>query len=181
MDYTKFVNAIKEGPSSELSSLYSETFDTLCSYLRTTMRASIPDAEDCAQHALVKTVERIQDNAIREPDSIYSYLIQSAKNRYLRIRYEQNRSNYQENIEEYIPIEEQVDLLTSNEEQEALERCLDQLPSASRKFINYWMEYPDARADDVASDFDISINNVWIRKHRIIKKLSECIQLKLEN
>ena len=175
MDFGKLITAIKKGDSQELDYLYTETFEILCRYLRTTMRANIPDAEDCAQHALMMTVERIQKDAIRDPGSIYSYLLQSAKNRYLRVQYELKRSNYQDDMEAYVPLDEQIDLLTTREEQEALNDCLGKLPDDSRFFINYWLEYPDAQARDVADSFGISINNVWIKKHRIIKKLSDCI------
>lgn len=180
MDYTKLVTALKDGTSKELDSLYEETFDILCSYLRTNMRANEPDAKDCAQHALVKTLERIQKNAIREPESIYSYLLQSARNRYLRVRYEHNRSNYQEDMEAYVPVEEQIDILSTREEQDALENCLDQLNGKSRNLIEYLLEHPDSQARDVAVRFGISVNNVWTKKHRIIKILSDCIQSKLQ-
>ncbi len=180
MDFGKLITAIKNRESQELDHLYTETFEILCSYLRTTMRASLPDAEDCAQHALMMTVERIQKNAIRDPGRIYSYLLQSAKNRYLRVQYENKRSNYQDDMEAFIPIDEQLDLLTTGEEQEALEDCLRKLPDNSRVFINYWLEYPDAQASDVADTFGISINNVWTKKHRIIKSLSDCIEENLK-
>lgn len=180
MDYAKLVTAIQQGTTQELDALYTEAFEVLCGYLQVNMRASLPDAQDCAQHALVKTLERIQSNAIREPESIYSYLLQSAKNRYLRVRYEHNRSNYQDDMEPYAPIEEQVDNLSTREEQKALEECLTQLSGDARAFINYWLEHPDAQAKDVAGCFGISVNNVWIKKHRIIKKLADCIQKKME-
>ncbi len=179
MNYAKFIDAVKKGPSKEFNKLYLELFQMLCHYLRTTMRANVPDAEDAAQHALVKTVERIHKNGIKEPDSIYSYLVQGAKNRYLRILFENNRYNYQDNIEVYIPVEEQVDRLNTYEELETLDKCIEQLPEEWRRFMMYWMDYPDAHANDVARDFGISVNNVWTRKHRVLKKVSECIKKKL--
>lgn len=179
MDNAKLVNAIKNGFSRSFEDVYFETFEILCSYLRSTMRADVPDAEECAQHALVKTMERVQQDAIRDPDRIYSYMLQSAKNRYLRLRYEQNRSNFQDDMEAYAPIDEQIDALVSRDEENALEECLDHLPEESRTFIDYWLEFPDSRASDVAEQFRISVNNVWTRKHRILKKLSDCIGKKL--
>ncbi|MEX0681257.1 MAG: sigma-70 family RNA polymerase sigma factor [Balneolales bacterium] len=179
MDYLKLITAIKNGKQKELDTLYTEAFDILCGYLRSTMRANLPDAEDCAQHAIMMTIKRIQNNAIKEPESIYSYLIQSAKNRYLRVRFENNRSNYQDNMEPYIPVEEQTDYLVTEEEQLALENCLEKLPSDSKSFIDFWLTYPNSQARDVAEKFGISVNNVWIKKHRIIKKLTDCIEKKI--
>jgi len=180
MDYSKLITAIRDGKSKELGLLYSETFEVLCRYLQTTMRANVPDAEDCAQHALLMTVERIRKDAIREPESLYSYLLQSAKNKYLRVQYENNRSNYQSDMDMYVPVEEQLSSLSSEEEQEALDKCLEKLPEPSQTFIAFWLKYPDAQAKDVAEEFRISTNNAWIKKHRIIKRLSECIQEKLK-
>ena len=179
MDYDKLFKAIKRGSSKDLDSLYKEVFQILCSYLRTTMGANLPDAEECAQHALVSTLDRIWKNAIQEPENIYFYLLKSAKNRYYRMRQDHARSNYQHDMEPYVPVEEQIDSLVSQEEQDALEQCLDRLDQSSREFINYWIDYPGANATDVAKLFGISVNNVWIKKHRIIKKLTNCIQKKL--
>ncbi len=179
MDYVKFVAAIKNGNSKEFGPLYKEAFEILCTYLRVNMGASLPDAKDCAQHALINTMDRIRDNAIREPGSIYYYLIQSAKNKYLRLRYEQQRSNFQENIEPYLPVENPVDLLVSDEEQQALDLCIDKLPDKSKSFINYYREHPGVRASEVAYKFGISVNNVWTKKHRIQNKLYECVKKKL--
>ncbi|MDG5767010.1 sigma-70 family RNA polymerase sigma factor [Balneolales bacterium ANBcel1] len=180
MDYKKFIETIQSGSTRELSHLYDEIFKVLCGYLRTHMRANNLDAEECAQHALTKTFERIQKNAIREPENLYSYLLQSAKNRYLRILKENKRNNYQDNMEYYVSSEEPLDFLSSDQEQRALDVCLEKLPDESRAFMEYWLEHPDAQAADVAAAFGISVNNVWIRKHRIIKKLSECIQKKIQ-
>lgn len=179
MDYTKLVTAIKKGSGDEFRVLYTDTFKILCSYLRSTMRANHQDAEDCAQHAIMNAVERIQSNAIREPESIYSYMLQSARNRYLRIQYENKRSNYQDNMEPYVPILEQIDALVDQEEQKALDECLESLSEESRSFIDYWLSYPDIHAGDIAEEMGISVNNVWIRKHRIVKKLADCVRKKL--
>ncbi len=179
MDYDKLFKAFKRGNSKDNDLLFKEIFQILCSYLRTTMGANLPDAEECAQHVLVSTLERIRKNAIQEPENIYYYLLKSAKNRYIRMLQDHTRSNYQHDMEPYVPVEEQIDSLVSQEEQVALEQCLDKLDQSSREFINYWIDYPGANAADVASLFGISVNNAWIKKHRIIKKLTNCIQKKL--
>lgn len=179
MDYRKFVEALENGNTKEFSELYSEAFAVLCSYLRTTMRADEHNAKDCAQHALVKTMERVRKGAIRDPDSIYSYLLQSAKNRYMRVRFEQRRSNFQEDMEIYAPVEEQIDRLAAQERKKALESCLEKLDEDSREFILFWIENPNARGSVVAQLFNMSVNNVWTKRHRLVKKLSECIKKKM--
>jgi DNA-directed RNA polymerase specialized sigma24 family protein len=44
--------------------------------------------------------------------------------------------------------------------------------------MQYWFDHPDAHTKKVASHFDISVNNAWTRKHRLIKKLNECYREK---
>lgn len=181
MDYERFLSAINSGFTKDFDELYAEAFTILCSYLRTTMRACYSDAEDCAQQAIVNTVERIQSNAIREPENIYSYMLQSAKNRYLRLQFEQKRSNYQDNMEAYSPIEEQIDALVGEEEEAALKECLKKLNEASRTYIQYWLENPSTGTEEASRHFGISIHNVWVKKHRIVKKLADCIQKKVSD
>lgn len=179
MDFVKFYSAFEQGDSGEFDKMYTRAFRMLCTYLRTNMRADNQDAEDCAQHALVMTLDRIQKGAIREPQKIYSYLLQSAKNRYIRVRYEQRRSNFQEDMEPYAPVEEQVDLLVSQERARALESCIEGLGEQAREFILFWMENPDVHSEAVARFFDISVNNVWTKRHRLLKKLGDCVRKKL--
>ncbi len=179
MDYGKFVEALKSGDSKELESLYAEAFEILCRFLRTTMRADHQDAQDCAQHALVMTMERLRKGAIREPDNIYSYLLQSAKNRYMRMSYESERNNFQDNIERYVPVQEQMDHLVSEEKKNALQSCLAKLDEPSREFILFWLEHPEARSGAIARQFNISVNNVWTKRHRLVKKLGECVRKKI--
>lgn len=97
----------------------------------------------------------------------------------MRIRHDRERNNLQDNIERYVPVEEQVDLLVTEERKKALQACMAGLDDSSREFILYWLEHPEARSGAVARHFNISVNNVWIRRHRIVKKLSECIQKKI--
>ena len=179
MDYSKLVETLENGDPKEFSKLYNDAFEVLCSYLRTNMRADEQNAKDCAQHAIIKTMERVRKGAIRDPDSIYSYLLQSAKNRYMRVRFEQRRSNFQEDMEIYAPVEEQIDRLAEQEKNKALESCIEKLDEASREFILFWIENPNARGNVVAQLFNMSVNNVWTKRHRLVKKLSECIQKKI--
>jgi DNA-directed RNA polymerase specialized sigma24 family protein len=179
MDFDKFAEALKSEDSKKLESLYAEAFEILCRFLRTTMGADHQDAQDCAQHALVMTMERLRKGAIREPENIYSYLLQSAKNRYMRISYESERNNFQDNIERYVPVQEQIDHLVSEERKNALQACLAMLDESSREFIFYWLEHPDARSGTVARHFNISVNNVWTKRHRLVKKLGECVRKKI--
>lgn len=153
-------------------------FKILCQYLQVVMGANHADAEDCAQHAILMVIERIKQNAIREPGSLYFYVIRSAKNRYLRVQFENRRSNFQEDMTHYVPPNEQIDHLVTREEELALGFCLKKLKSDYRSFIDYFFQFPGAHASDVADHFGITVNNVWVRKHRIIKKLSECVEKK---
>jgi RNA polymerase sigma factor (sigma-70 family) len=179
MDYGKLAEALNNGDSKELEALYGEAFQILCRYLGTTMKADHQDAQECAQHALVMTMERLRKGAIRNTDSLFSYLLQSAKNRYMRMRHDRVKNSLQDNIERYVPVEEQIDLLVTDERKKALQACIADLDEPSREFILYWLENPDARSGAVARHFNISVNNVWTKRHRIVKKLGECVRKKI--
>ncbi len=179
MDYVKLAEALEKEDSKQLETLYSEAFRMLCRFLCTTMRADHQDAQESAQHALVVTMEQLRKGAIRNSDNIYSYLLQSAKNRYMRICFERNRNNFQENIERYAPVEEQIDHLVMKEKKDALMGCIAEMEESSREFILYWMEHPGARSSEVARHFNLSVNNVWTKRHRLVKKLSECVRKKI--
>lgn len=179
MDYSRFITAVKNKTDKEMAVLYSELFQILTLYLRTRMNASLPDAEDCAQFALLTVIERIRNDAVKDPRNVYSYLIRVCRNRYLRTRFEHSRSNYQENIETYTTQKDPFDLLVSKEEEELLQSCIETLKDDQKEYICYWIQNPDASTEQVAKKFNMSLSNVWVRKHRILKKLSSCIRMRL--
>lgn len=179
MDYEKFAEALNSGDSKEVEALYSEAFEILCRYLSINFNADHQDAQECAQHALVMTMERLQKGAIRNKKSLFSYLLKSAKNHYVRMKQEQEKNSLHDNIERYIPIQEQADLMVTEERKKALQSCLAALDEPSREFILYWLENPDAKSGEVAQNFNITVNNVWTKRHRIIKKLNKCVRKKI--
>lgn len=69
--------------------------------------------------------------------------------------------------------------LVNEEEQEILKICLQELREGYREFISYWFSFPNASTEDVAEYFEISVNNAWIRKHRVINKLKKCVESKI--
>ena len=175
MKNDEFVNAVKSG---SIASIYDETFGMLCDFLKSKMRADNADAQDCAQNAIVEAINRINENKIREPKYIYKYLIRTARNMYLRIQSEQKRSACKDNMQPYVPVEEEIDLLVSQEREKAFQSCRKELPEQYRKLLDFFLDYPDAATRDAADHFGISPNNVWTRKCRLRKKLSECIEKK---
>ena len=179
MDYSRFISAVKNKSDKELAVLYTELFQILSLYLRTRMNASLHDAEDCAQFALLTVIDRIRDDAVNDPRNVYSYLIRVCRNRYLRARFEHNRSNYQENIETYSTQKDPLDLLVSKEEESLLQRCIETLKEDQKEYICFWIQNPEASAEFAANKFKINLSNVWVRKHRILKKLSICIRTRL--
>ena len=182
MDYSRFIYAVKNKSDNELGVLYNELFQILIFYLRSRMNASLHDAEDCAQFALLTVIERIRDDALKDPKNVYSYLKKVCRNRYLRTQYENKRSNYQDNVESYSTQQDPFELLVSKEEDALLESCIEEtLREDQKEYIRFWIKHPDARANFVSKKFNMSLSNVWVRKHRIIKQLSNSIRERLSD
>ncbi|MDX1642610.1 MAG: sigma-70 family RNA polymerase sigma factor, partial [Balneolaceae bacterium] len=64
-----------------------------------------------------------------------------------------------------------------NKDQEAiLSRCIEKLKGHYQELITFLFDHPEADSNEIAEYFDISQNNAWIRKHRVIQQLQECVQ-----
>lgn len=181
MNYTQLIDAINENDSKTVDDLLSSLYPVLVNYLCITMNAGLKDAEDCAQEALITVVENIRNNGIRNPGSVFSYVITVSRHAYLRLRRDDMPGSYVDFEEAYHVAEpaDQLENLLDEERARLLEECVEQLSSDNRELIRLWFEDPDRPTQEIATHFNISINNAWIRKYRIIKVLTKCIEKKL--
>ncbi len=178
MEFTELVEAIGRGDQSTANRLLRKLMPRLIAFLRIHMNAAIHDAEDCAQQALLASLEAMREDTIRNPDHILSFLLTTCRNNYLNLIKQQKRYTGGDIPDNHNQQPRQLLALLDKERRKLLEQCLQQLSAHYKAFIDFWLTHPDVGAKVAAKQFDISVNNAWTRKHRAIQKLSDCYQQK---
>lgn len=178
MDYTKLVTALKENDSEEVNRLVEALRPRLMAFLRIHMNATDADAEDCAQDSLIDSLEVIKSDRIDDPKRIVSYILTTCRNNYLKMQKKRRETTMDEVSEAQTQAPRQLQSLLDEEQKKLLRWCMSQLKEEYQQFMQYWFDHPDAHTKKVAAEFDISVNNAWTRKHRLIKKLNECYREK---
>ncbi len=181
MEYSELAAAINENDTPRVNRLVTKLRSRLISYLHIHMNANKEDAEDCAQEALLASVETIKNGKLRDAEYLFSFLLTTCRNNYLNIRNKKKPQRYHQMPDEIARPPLQLKTLLSKERDHLLKKCLQKLSDDYRTFINYWFNYPGSEASAAADYFGLSEANIWTRKHRIIKKLSECYQKKSNN
>lgn len=178
MDYSKLIEAIAQDDKSTINALLEQMTPHLIRYLQTHMNASRQDAEDCVQQTLIKLLVIIREEKLRNEDHLLSFVLTVCRNTYLNLVKEDDTYSYDELYVKQSYKPEQLMRIMDRERRQALEWCIRQLPDHYREFIRYWFEHPDSSSRAAATRFNMSVNNVWTRKHRIIKRLRDCFQKK---
>jgi len=178
MEYSELVGAIDQNDRPTINRLLKKLSPRLVRFLQIHMNAEKHDAEDCAQQALLKSLESINEGSIRNSEHILSFLLTSCRNNYLNMIKKKTEQPVESFPREFGRQPRQLMSLLDEERKKLLEWCIRRLSDDYREFIDYWFTFPDSEASEVASHFDITTNNAWIRKHRIIKKLNECYKEK---
>lgn len=178
-DFSELIKAVQDGDAELANQLLSDLTAVLISYLRTNKGASYDDAADCAQQTILLTYEAIKDDRIENADRIFSYLMTTCKNNYYKLM-ENRKEYYYDRLPENPKIAPlQITNLYKQDRKRILKECIGQLKEDYREFINYWFENPESDASEVAEHFNISVNNAWVRKHRVIRMLQECCSKKI--
>lgn len=179
VDYSELIDAIHSGDNEKAGNLIKEIVPRLEDYLVVVMNADRYAAEECVQQAFVDVFEQIRRDKIKESKYIFSYLIKSCRHEYLRYAKREHRFNYEEEALNvlYEP-EEQIKNLLDKERQRILEECLDELQEKSRKFIEFFIDKPDANTEEASKEFGLSSANVRTRKSRILSRLHHCYKRK---
>ncbi|HYW33833.1 MAG TPA: sigma-70 family RNA polymerase sigma factor [Balneolaceae bacterium] len=180
MEYSELVDAIKQNDRSKADKLLRRLMPRLLAFLRIHLNANQQDAEDCAQQALLTSLEAIRDEKIRNKDRLFSFLLTCCKNNYLNMMNRRNVHIHGDISHNNNSKPRQLSSLMNKERRTLLEHCLEQLSRGYKTFIDYWFKYPDSDARAAASHFNISVNNAWTRKHRVINKLNDCYKKKSE-
>ncbi len=179
MDYSKFVTAVLEDNKEHLNELSVVISKVLIKFLLVRLDASLEDAKDSAQSAILYSIEKIKNNELNNPDLIIHYLFKTAKNNYLKQQNKNKEMNYKEVPDHYSEQGDQLTNLLDAERRSVLKVCISQLKPKQHNYISYWFNNPGSDTSLVAEHFNISVNNAWIKKHRIIKMLKECVEKKL--
>lgn len=181
IDVEALSEAAKKGDKELQGKILQQMRPVLIGYLRVRMRASLHDAEDAAQHALLEIIERLNSGKIESPSAIFGYCLTTARNYYVRSSAGANvdSSFSDENGHPDQSQSDALELLIDIERQTILKHCLELLNDDYRSFINYIFRHIDKKAEQIAQVFNMSKNNVWTKKSRIIKLLNECVQKNL--
>lgn len=178
MDFKEFYQAVRSDDQQKLNVLVTKINPMLITYLRINMHASVADAKDCVQEALLSTVEKIRDDKIKRPSKLYYYLTTTCRNVYLRMNDTPELSFEDNNLEYAIDPAKQLSVLIQKEKLNILKECMKRLNKRNKEYIEYWFNNPDIDATSVAQHFKISLSNAWTRKHRIVKILQQCVESK---
>lgn len=177
MDYSGLVQAIQQGDFKTANKMCAEATPILQKYLISNVGATPEEAEDAVQKMFEYVIPKIQQDEIESPTGLLSYMLTGSRHSYFKIKRDLDVEQLEELVEE--PAREAVQIwdLINDEQKTLLQKCIEKLKDNYRTFVEFLFEYPDAEAEDVAEHFEISVNNAWIRRHRVIKKLSECIKI----
>jgi len=176
MDYPKFVDAVINDDRNTLKEYYDVLSKILVKFLLVRLDATLEDAKDSAQNAIMFAVEKIKSNELKHPDLVINYLFTTTKHDYLKHQNKQKEINYEAVPNHYSEEGDQLNNLLEEEKLKILSHCFNTLKPKQFNYISYWFDNPKSDTALVAEHFEISVNNAWTKKHRIIQVLKECFE-----
>lgn len=174
MDFTPLVTALQKNDSATINEYTKALYPILRSYLRSNMRITIQDAEDCIQDSLIAAYKAIGNGQLKDPRLLVAYVMRICRNNYLNMQNKKKVTYVEESSDDLFRVAPQMQLLLDKEKNRFLLLCFDKLQDKHKEFIKFWYDHPDIKTSKVASHFGISISNAWTRKHRVIKILHDC-------
>lgn len=180
MKYAEFLTAVQKNDEDKINEMYPKVFGVLVHFVEIRMGASRIDAEDAAQGAVLSAIESIRDGKITDGAKIIPYMMTSARNLHLKTITREHRFEPKDIVDSTeSDVSSAFDALVSKEQQAILKQCVEQLKEDFKTFIAYWFEFPGIDAETVATHFEMSVSSVWVKKHRIVKLLRECVFTKI--
>lgn len=181
-NYSELVDALQDGDRDTANTVLSEVMPRLVDYLEVVMNADKRTAKECVQQACLDVFEQIHKDKIRNSKYIFSYLIKSVRNEYIRYTKYQHRFSYSEDsLDHIVEPEQQFENLVEEDRQRILKECLEDLGKKNKRFILYIFEYPDATTKALSKQFKLSEANVRTKKSRIISRLHDCYKSKSDD
>lgn len=175
LEFEAFIEAVKKGDQEEIRKWSDKLNRVLTDYLRIRFKAPLQDAEDCTQDAILTMME-VLGSGKDLPQNPGGYLRSTAKYNYFRLAKSKKRFASEVEMETDNDGEDPAAILIKEEMKAILHKCIQKLDELQQKMIRFWMETPGIKADKVALHFEMSVSNVWVRRHRINKSLEECIR-----
>lgn len=176
MNYSDLVNAIKEGDNRTIEKYSRKLVPILRNSLIGRMGASREDAEDAVQNMFVYLIPRIEENKIETPAGLLNYMQVASKHCYLNLVRSKRRERLTYLSEEPAVSPDQIWNLIDEEKENQLRKCISEMSGRLKSYVLFLLEFPDASPEDTAEYFKITLNNVWIRKHRAINQLRQCLE-----
>lgn len=180
MDYSELVEAINDEDVKTANRLCADLLPILKRYLIATVGAKPEDAEDAVQRMFEYVIPKIQNNEIKSPSGLLAYMLTASRHSYYKIRREHDPHKFELIDESVVAEPEQPWSLLDEDQETILKQCIKELKGHYKKLIQFLFSYPNANSEDIAEFFNISVSNAWIRKHRMIQKLNECVRKKIE-
>ncbi|WP_069131922.1 RNA polymerase sigma factor [Rhodohalobacter halophilus] len=176
MDYSELVEALQRNDRQSVNQICADSLVILKKYLIARMGATPENAEDAVQQMFEYLIPKIREDVIDNPGGLAKYMMKAARHTYLNLLRDYNFNEYEELAEEPVVPENQIWNLINDDRKQILKHCIDKLKAHYRSLVEFLLTYPEADAADVAEKFDISVNNAWQRRHRVIKHLSSCAE-----
>ncbi len=180
LDYSELIEAIHDNDMKTANELCGKIIPILKKYLIATVGATPENAEDAVQRMFEYVIPKIQKNEINSPSGILAYMLTGARHSYYKAIKEYDTDNFDLIDDQVVSEPDQTWRLIDEDKESILLWCLKQLKSHYRTLVQFMFDHPSADAEDIAEYFDISVNNVWIRKHRAIQQLNECVRDKFD-
>lgn len=172
--------ALQDNKKGKANEILKELLPRLKDYLKVTMNANEQDAEECIHQAYLRVYDQIMKDNIRKEKYIFSYLLRACRNEYIQYSKHQHRFEAPDDDSPHYLTEppEQIENLMEEDRQRILGECLEELQEKSRRFIEYFIDKPDASTKQASKYFKISGANVRTKKSRIISRLHHCFKRK---
>ena len=182
VDYSELVLALQDGDEDKANELLEEVMPKLVEYLRVVMKASPEEAKECAYQSFLDVLEQINKGNIKENKYIFSYLITTSKNEYIRSKkFEYKFTGDPKDVYNQIEPAQQVENLVESERMQILEECLQELDPESRRLMRYLLKNPDKSTKQVSKKFGLTHANLRTKKSRITHRLHHCFKRKSTN
>ena len=176
MDYSELVYAIQEGDERTANRMCAEALPILKKYLISKVGASPEDAEDAVQRMFEYVIPKIQNGEIKSPTGLLAYMLSGSRHSFYKIVRDLEVNNLVEITEELVEEPKQVWKLVNEEKESVLLKCIQKLNENYRELILFLFDHPEANTLEISEHFEISENNAWTRKHRVLQQLRDCVK-----
>ncbi len=179
VDYSALVNYIQEENMRQTNRLLEEMIPKLVEYLQVTLAATEESAKECVQQAFLNVYERITGGKLKDPKSLLSYMMMTARNEYFNQYKKSSRYVNKEYVADTVSEPaDQIDRLVDQERKELLFECIEELDEDSQIFILYFINHPDATTKEASEFFDLSEANIRTKKYRITHQLHSLYKMR---